>query len=176
MESKPIIEQQFRCKTANCTKSFKNASSLFRHNKCCISFSRENPTIFSGGNTDPTEAANFSINTSGIILKDETFSSSGSNSARDAACLCDPVEEQRKEQAEPRPIIAENVEEDIAEHVVGDDPGGRKMKKQVILNPDGEDSVNERYTLEDLVIDEDQAIKLESYSCYAGVPQRDKAG
>ena len=58
----------------------------------------------------------------------------------------------------------------------GEEPAAKKNKKQVILNPDGEDTAIERFNHEDLVIDKAQAAKLESYSCYAGVPRRDKAG
>lgn len=173
MDSKPSTDQQYRCKTLNCSKSFKNASSLFRHNKCCISFGKSNTSDYQYGGGDQ-----FDQSTVGVKVSNETHSSSSSNGIRDAACLCDPGEEEVKMEtisASSSRIFTQAV----ANRLPLDEPinrESRKIKKQVILNPDGEDSAAERYDLDDLAIDENQAAKLESYSCYAGVPQRDKAG
>ena len=173
MDSKPSTEQQYRCKTLNCSKSFKNASSLFRHNKCCISFGKSNLNDYQFGGGDQ-----FDPSTVAVKASNETHSSSSSNGVRDAACLCDPGEEELKE--ENMPISSgRNFTQAVANRLPLDEPinrDSRKIKKQVILNPDGEDSAAERYDIDDLAIDESQAAKLESYSCYAGVPQRDKAG
>lgn len=173
MDSKPSTDQQYRCKTLNCSKSFKNASSLFRHNKCCISFGKSNAN-------DYQQIGGEQFDASAVVAKvsNETQSSSSSNGIRDAACLCDPGEEDVKMEtisASSSRIFAQTV----ANRLPLDEPinrESRKIKKQVILNPDGEDLAAERYDLDDLAIDENQAAKLESYSCYAGVPQRDKAG
>jgi hypothetical protein len=172
MDSKPSTDQQYRCKTLNCSKSFKNASSLFRHNKCCISFGKSNVNDYQYGGGDQFDPS------VGVKVSNETHSSSSSNGIRDAACLCDPGEEEVKidTMSAPSSRIFTQV---IANRLPLDEPinrESRKIKKQVILNPDGEDSAAERYDLDDLAIDENQAAKLESYSCYAGVPQRDKAG
>ena len=173
MESKPSTDQQFRCKTQNCSKSFKNASSLFRHNKCCIRFGRDYPEPVNSGSV---EEKNFLGALPDIESKPETFSSSSDNGTRDATCLCEPGDEKAAAYVTPAAMTVENGGNAGVDLAAGEEPAAKKNKKQVILNPDGEDTAIERFNHEDLVIDEAQAAKLESYSCYAGVPQRDKAG
>lgn len=170
METKPPIEQQFRCKTQNCSKSFKNASSLFRHNKCCIRFGKDYP--------EPPRAEEniFIPKYPESEPKTEAFSSSTDNGTRDATCVCEPGDEKTAAYVTAAALAADNGGAAGVDLAAGEEPATKKNKKQVILNPDGEDTASERYNHEDLVIDEAQAAKLESYSCYAGVPQRDKAG
>jgi hypothetical protein len=170
MESKPPIEQQFRCKTQNCSKSFKNASSLFRHNKCCIRFGKDYP--------EPPRAEEniFIPKYPESEPKTEAFSSSTDNGTRDATCLCEPGDEKTAAYVTATALAADSGGAAGVDLAAGEEPATKKNKKQVILNPDGEHAASERYNHEDLVIDEAQAAKLESYSCYAGVPQRDKAG
>ena len=179
MDSKPTTDQQFRCKTLNCSKSFKNASSLFRHNKCCIRFGRnkdKDKDYTESSNAGSLEENNFVNKFPDIEPKAETFNSSNDNGTRDATCLCEPGDEKTAAYVTSTAIPVENGVIAGVDQAAGEEPAAKKNKKQVILNPDGEDAASERYNHEDLVIDEAQAAKLESYSCYAGVPQRDKAG
>lgn len=194
MYPKPSADQHFRCKTLNCVKSFKSASSLFRHNKCCANFVkgaaigaysvgerqvyfgdtiRDSGAVAAAGDIGD-EADSFS---SDGEIKTREIEDKGSR-IRDAACVCEP------EDGHTQAVVSvdERAESDTtrsADRAYLQDPEeltGKNKKKQVILNPAGEHSPEECFLFEDLFIDENQATKLESYSCYAGVPQRDKAG
>ena len=192
MTNKVAVEQQFRCKTQNCSKSFKNASSLFRHNKCCVDFVKPAALeIFgdgwngrsSGVDIGNTTAANAAVS---VKFDADSSGSEGENHMkdvdmqhsliRDAAFNCDPeVNDLRGFGLESQTESNMNNDNKVFLYGLGDN-SSKSKKKQVILNPAGETSMAESFYHEDLFIDEVQAAKLETFSCYAGVPQRDKAG
>lgn len=195
MNAKAESEQLYRCKTVNCSKSFKNASSLFRHNKCCVDFIKgatgvtgitggtsESPTALGGQNVFKPPGASLAA----VADMDEGDSSSSDGEIhmkaieaidsrnRDANLLCEPEGAQRSYDSLEMPSEKSDIEK--SNSFDEGDLNGKKMKKQVILNPSGKTNPADTFTYDDLIIDEAQAAKLESYSCYAGVPQRDKAG
>ena len=194
MTTKVESEQLYRCKTLNCSKSFKNASSLFRHNKCCVDFIKgADHTIGSGGlngsqfiNGVNVAVATTSVAAVGDVNDEEEESSSDGEvqmkaiettnlGNRSADCLCEESAQVHVYESMEAPT-EKNVNGEKIRQFEDVDANGKKMKKQVILNPSGKNIIADSFTHDDLVIDEVQAAKLESYSCYAGVPQRDKAG
>lgn len=190
MNTKAESEQLYRCKTVNCSKSFKNASSLFRHNKCCVDFvggaSGVSPTGSVGGqNAFKISEASSSLQAVADIDEGEECEESSDgeihmkpmeeNRSRDVELLCDPEVQVRSFDSMEMSGEKNGGIENTNSFDEGD-PVSKKTKKQVILNPTGKTCVADSFSYDDLIIDEAQATKLESYSCYAGVPQRDKAG
>ena len=184
MHRKPATVQFLKCKTLNCANSYKSVSSLRRHNKSCIDFIQvyciaDDPIqIFSAGRFSGSVAA------AGDVGDEEDSSYSlekaiedNRNTIRDAACLCDPDDyEAHVTVSEDLRTQSETYGEAETATVHGQDDLSAKNRKEVILNPAGEFDPEKCFYLEDLIIDESQVKRLESYSWYGGVPQRDKAG
>ena len=161
-----------------------SVSSLRRHNKSCIDFIQvyciaDDPIqIFSAGRFSGSVAA------AGDVGDEEDSSYSlekaiedNSNTIRDAACLCDPDDyEAQFTVSEDLRTQSETYGEAETATLHGQDDLSAKNRKEVILNPAGEFDPEKCFYLEDLIIDESQVKRLESYSWYGGVPQRDKAG
>ena len=185
MNPRPATDSRFRCRTLNCAKSYKTASSLFRHNKGCAD-PQQGPSIFDCSIEDSCVQIFNLDRLSGFVaaagdmgyVEDSTYRIANTiedNSTRDATCLCDPDDPHISEAMDP-PASEKYRGANMACMYGQDDLDDKNKKKQVILNPAGELSPAECFHLEDLVIDESKANILESYSWYGGVPQRDKAG
>ena len=187
MNPRPATDSRFRCRTLNCAKSYKTASSLFRHNKGCTDPQR-GPSIFDCTIADSNDQIFNVDRLSGSVaaagdmgyVKDSTYRIANTiedNSIRDATCLCDPDDYDAHISEEMDPPASETYGGANMACMYGqDDLYDKNKKKQVILNPAGESNPAECFQLEDLAIDESKANILESYSWYGGVPQRDKAG